>query len=262
MRAAELTMGALDGKRVLVTRAREQAGSTADLLRARGAVPVVVPTIVIGPPSDPEPLRRAIANLATYEWIVFTSANGVEHFFGALGDAKPAAKIAAIGPGTAKALEARGATVSLRAKESRGEGLANELLRAFGSTRPRVLLARAEIARDVLPDALRAAGCPVDVVAVYATRRPDPAVAADLARAIEAGEIDAVLFTSGSTVDSLCDTLGVRARELLARVRVASIGPVTSDAARQRGVHVDVVAAEATVEALTDALEAAFSASL
>jgi uroporphyrinogen III methyltransferase/synthase len=185
----------------------------------------------------------------------------VEHFFEALAGKSFTAKVAAIGPGTAKALEARSIAVALRAKDSRGEGMAEELLRAFASSRPRVLLARAEVARDVLPDAIRAA-CDLDVVAVYATRRPEPRVAADLARAFESGEIDAVLFTSGSTVDSLCDTLGDRARDLLARVRVASIGPVTTDAARHRGVHVDVVAGEPTVEALVDALEAAFSASV
>src|SRR5258706_6314734 len=97
-------MSALVGKRVLVTRAREQAGSTADLLRARGAIPVVVPTIVIDPPTDPEPMRRAIADLGKYEWIVFTSANGVDRFCDA-GAVLRSHTLAAIGPGTAKALE-------------------------------------------------------------------------------------------------------------------------------------------------------------
>lgn len=257
-------MGALAGKRVLVTRAREQAGSTAELLRARGATAVVVPTIAIGPPSDVAPMRRAIAELATYDWIAFTSANGVEHAWNELarqgldGAARGAAKIAAVGPGTARALEKRGAPADVIAKEMRGEGLASELLRAFGASRPRVLLLRAEVAREVLPESLRAAGCAVDVVAVYATEPADPAAIAALAESLERREIDAVLLTSGSTVDNLCDALGDRAVTLLAGTSVASIGPVTTEAAARRGVRVDVVAREATVASLVEALEAFF----
>ncbi len=257
------TASALSGKRVLVTRAIEQAGSTADLLRARGAVPVVVPTIAIDEPSDPEPMRRAIANLARYEWIAFTSANGVDRVAreidrqGLAAKGLGAAKIAAIGPGTAKALEARGVVVDVVAKELRGEGLADALIGAFGDARPSVLVARAEIARDVLPDALRAAGCEVDVVAVYSTRLPDSATIAELTGALARGEIDAVMLTSGSTVDNLCDCLGARAADLLGHTRVASIGPITSEAASRRGVRIDVTAAEPTVAALVDALERA-----
>lgn len=259
--------GALSGKRVLVTRAKEQAGSTADLLRARGAVPVIVPTIAIGEPGDPAPMRRAVADLARYAWIAFTSANGVEHTWreierqGRAAAGLGAAKVAAIGPGTARALEARGVRVDVVAKELRGEGLAAELLRVFGDARPRVLVARAEVARNVLPDELRAAGCEVDVVAVYATRAPDAEAVAHLAAALARDEIDAVLLTSGSTVDNLCDCLGAPAAELLAHARVASIGPITSEAAARRGVRIDVSAPEPTVAALVEALEAWFSLS-
>jgi uroporphyrinogen III methyltransferase/synthase len=254
-------MNALVGKRVLVTRAREQAGATAELLRARGAVPVVVPTIVIGPPSDAGPMRRAVEGIARYAWVALTSVNGAGAFFDEVKRQGRGleAKIAVVGTRTAAAVEARGARVEVVAADARGEGLADAMLRAFAGATPRVLVARAEVAREVLPDALRAAGCEVDVVAFYATRTSDTA-SAEIARAIDGGTLDAVLFTSGSTVDNLCDALGPSAHELLSRLLVASIGPVTSDAARARGVHVDVVANEATIEALVDALEGAFSA--
>jgi uroporphyrinogen III methyltransferase/synthase len=128
----------------------------------------------------------------------------------------------------------------------------------MGSTRGRVLVARAMSAREALPDALRASGCEVDVVAAYETRAPSPDVAERIAGDLERGALDAVLFTSSSTVDNLCDLLGTRAPSLLARARIASIGPVTTAAAERRGVRVDVRASPYTVPALLDALESSF----
>src|SRR5690606_28763381 len=139
------------------------------------------------------------------------------------------------------------------------EGLAAELVAAVGAERPRVLVARAEVARDVVPDALRAAGCEVDVVAVYLTRslpRPPPDTISAL---LEAGDVGAVTFTSSSTVEHLSDALEARAPVLLAKTCVASIGPVTTETARSRGIAVDVAANEATLEGLALALEAHFS---
>jgi len=254
----------LFGRRVLVTRAREQAGSTAAMLRERGADPVVVPAIEIGPPSDPAPLERAVGSLASYGWVVLTSANGVERLWAEVRrqgrDARAfgAAKIAAIGPGTAGALERCGLTADLVPKVHKGEGLAEELLAALGGARPKVLLARAEVARDVVPDALRAAGCEVDVVAAYATRPPPKPLLQALASLLEAREIDAVTFTSSSTVDHLCDALEPRAAELLAGTCVASIGPITTATAAKRGVRVDVTAEEHTLPGLVHALEGQF----
>ena len=255
----------LFGARVLVTRTREQASSTASLLRERGAEPIALPTIAIHPPADREAMENAIARLGEYEWIAFTSANGVEHAWTEItrqgGDARSfgAAKIAAIGPGTAQALLEHGLRADVMAKEFKGEGLAEEMQRAM---RPnaRVLILRAQVARDALPDALRAAGFPVDVVAVYETRAvpqsAGDAIAAELAR----GSIDAVTFTSSSTVDNLCDLLGPRAQALLARVVVASIGPITTATAERRALRVDVTAKTYTVAGLIDALEDAFAA--
>jgi uroporphyrinogen III methyltransferase/synthase len=270
----------LFGKRVLVTRAQGQNAGTADLLRDSGAEPLVVPTIVIGPPADPRPLERALGELRRggYSWVAFTSANGVERTWEALCqsglDARAfgAAHVAAIGPATARALERHGLRADVVAKEYRGEGLADEMLRAqagqvgqaewqnrtadeHGSASTRVLLARAARARDALPEALRAAGWAVDVVAAYETHAPPHQSVDALVRELEAGRVDAVTFTSSSTVDNLCDLLGNdRAAELLSMTRIASIGPLTTQAALARGLRVDVTAAKYTVPELVRAL--------
>jgi uroporphyrinogen III methyltransferase/synthase len=252
----------LFGKRVLVTRAREQAGGTAALLREHGADPVVVPTIEIHAPSDPAPLAAAIIVLrgGGYDWVAFTSANGVERTWQALEAARAdarafaAAKLAAIGPATARALERRGLRPDLVATEFRGEALAGALLEAPRSGPSRVLLARAAVARDILPETLRTAGWTVDVVAAYETRPTSADVVERLTRELAAGRIDAVTFTSSSTVDNLCDRLGPDAAKLLAGPRVASIGPVTTATAVRRGLRVDVTARQYTVPGLIEAL--------
>ncbi len=246
---------------MLVTRAREQAGGTADLLREMGAEPVVVPTIEIVPPADPAPMARAIEGLrrGAYDWVAFTSVNGVEAALRAAGGdagAFAAVRTAAIGPATARVLEALGVRVDVTAREYRGEGLAEEMLAAItasGGSR-RVLLACAAKARDVLPEKLRAAGCAVDVVTAYETRPASAEVRDRLLTELQAGRIDAVLFTSSSTVDNLCDLLGDRAAALLAGVRVASIGPITTDTARARGLRIDVSAQQYTIPGLVAAL--------
>jgi uroporphyrinogen III methyltransferase/synthase len=264
----------LFGKRVLVTRAREQAGSTAALLREAGAEPVVVPTIEIHAPSDPAPLEKAVAALRAHEsvgahahpyaWIAFTSANGVERTWAAIvaagGDARTfgGARLAAIGPATARALEQHGLRADVVAAEFRGEALAETMLATFGGGTPRVLLARAARARDVLPDALRQAGCEVDVVAVYETRPPPPEAIARLTRDLASGRIDVVTFTSSSTVENLCELLGAQAADLLAGPRIASIGPVTTATAEALGLRVDVTARQFTVPGLLEALAGSY----
>lgn len=259
----------LFGKRVLVTRSREQAGGAATLLRERGADPVVVPTIEIHAPSDPNPMIEAASAIGQrYGWVVVTSSNGVDRLWAEIRrqgkDARVFgnAKIAAIGPGTAAALERYGLTADLVAKDHKGEGLASDLTQAIrdaSGARPRVLIARAEVARDVVPDALRALGCEVDVVSVYKTLAPPRPLLDALASLLEAREIDAVTFTSSSTVEHLCDALGERAASLLSNTTIASIGPVTTDTAKKRGLRVDVTAAEHTVLGLVRCLEAHFS---
>ena len=285
----------LFGKRVLVTRTAEQSRAMLDLLRARGADAIAVPTISIHPPPDPAPMQAALGQLGArtgcksvaaeprtsgagdYDFVVFTSENGVACAWDEIvrqgKDARAfgSVYIAAIGPGTARALVRHGLSPDIVAKEFRGEGLAQELIssplaaevRARRGTGPRVLIARALVARDALPEALRAAGFHVEVVALYETRAPGPENAANLARALEDGAIDAVTFTSKSTVDNLCAMLGgapdIEVPRLLAKTKVAAIGPITREAAEAHGIRVDVTASPFTVEALVSALEANFA---
>ncbi len=252
----------LFGKRVLVTRTREQASGTALLLRIRGAEPVLVPAIEIHAPRDPQRLARAIEQLAGVLCVVFTSANGVERAWAeVLRQGKDARAfggvvLAAIGPGTARALEAYGLRADVVGREFTQEGLATELVAALaGKKKGRILLLRAEVARDALPDALRAARHEVDVVAAYETRAPEPSRGAWLTKELEEGRIDAVTFTSSSTVDNLADMLGPRAPELLAKTVVASIGPVTSKTCGARGIGVSVTAESYTLVGLVESLD-------
>jgi uroporphyrinogen III methyltransferase/synthase len=251
----------LFGRRVLVPRPAGQAERTAQALRERGAEPRVVPVIEIVPPADPAPLESAVGRLADYEWVLFTSANGVEQLFLALRragrDARAfgAAKIGVIGPRTADALERFGIRADRVAEEHVGEGLARDIL-ALGTPR-RVLIARALVARDVLPALLREAGAEVDVVAAYETR-PAPAGPKSLVELVETRAVDTVLFTSSSTVKTTVERLGASAVELLGRLTVASIGPITTRTAEELGLRVDVTATTFTVDGLLDALEKYF----
>lgn len=250
----------LFGKRVLVPRPLAQARTTAAAIRERAAEPVVFPVIEICDPPDPAPLARAASELGGYDWVVFSSANGVDRLMAAVRasgrDARAfgSAKIGVIGPKTAAALGRYGLVADLVAEEFIGEGLAKALLER-GPVR-RVLIPRALVAREALPDALRGAGASVDVVPAYETRPVSRDRADDLVRRIEAGGIDVALFTSSSTVSSLCELLGARAPDLLSRVTVASIGPVTSQTLGDHGIRADVTASVYTVAGLLDALEA------
>jgi len=220
-----------------------------------------IPAIVIGPPSNEQALRAALAptRLASVDWVIFTSANGVEHSFRALAQGGEgaatfgAARFAVVGTATAAALE-----------EFRGEGVAEALLAVLKRERgrgPRVLLLRAEEASDVLPEALMAAGVDVDVVAAYRTR-PSPEGGAEIARLLGGGGLDVVVFSSGSTVTAICDALAPFGSPVaaLATVTVVCLGPVTAAAAHARGLRVDLVPPVATFPAAIEALEQRFRA--
>jgi uroporphyrinogen III methyltransferase/synthase len=252
----------LFGKRVLITRAEGQARAMAQRVRDAGAEPVLAPAIRIAPPTDPEPLRRAAAGVGEYDWIVFTSANGVTLFFRALaalgGDTRRLgrARVAAIGPATAEQLHTHGVVPDAMPDQYRGEAVAEAILAHHdGSMRGlAVLLPRAEVARDALPERLRAAGARVDVVPAYRTLPPEPQERTRLRELIEQRQIDVVTLTSSSTLDNLVDALGADAASLLERVVVASIGPITTEAAQRRGVRVTLTAAEYTAPGLIAAL--------
>jgi uroporphyrinogen III methyltransferase/synthase len=249
----------LFGKRLLLPRPAHQARTTAAAVRERAAEPIVLPVIDIQDPPDPAPLRRAVRELAGYDWVLFTSANGVDRFFAELErsglDARAfgGARVGVIGPATAAALARRGVRADAMAREFVGEGLAREIL-PLGARR--VLLARALVARDALPTLLREGGAEVDVVPVYETVAASGQARAELRALLEGSRVDAVLFTSSSTVENLCELVGKDAPELLSRVVVSSIGPVTSATLAVRGITPAVVAARYDVEGLLDALEA------
>ncbi|MGQ9857312.1 MAG: uroporphyrinogen-III C-methyltransferase [Thermodesulfobacteriota bacterium] len=247
------------GKRILVTRAREQASDLAQRLRLLGAQAVEFPTISIGPPSDLDLLDRAISQLGDYQWVVFTSPNGVRWFFERLREkgkdcrALAGLSIAVIGPGTEKALERRGLRADLVPAEFRAEALA-EALSEVDLKGKRVLVARAEEARDVLPMALLELGALVNVVPVYKTVLPQPREG-QLESILAGGSLDAITFTSSSTVRNLVALAGVEClHKLLDGVTVACIGPVTAQTARQHGIDPHVVASNYTIEGLVEAL--------
>ena len=242
----------LFGRTVVVTRARAQASAFAHELRSLGASVIEAPTIEVVDPSDGgAALRAAVDELSSgtgaYDWLVVTSVNGVERTFDHLPDARVLAgvRVAAVGTATAEALAARRIVADLVPERFVAEGL----IEAFPAPPPeggRVLLARAEVARTELPDALRAMGWEVHDVAAY--RTAPAAVADDVAERIAAA--DAVTFTSSSTVTNLVAAVGA---DRVPPV-VASIGPVTTATARKLGLEVTVEATPHTTEALLAAL--------
>lgn len=243
--------------RVLVTRARQQAGKLSAGLVALGATPVEVPLLEIGPPSDFSPLDVALGKLNGFDWLLFTSANTVR----AVAERAEALrlaleqgdglKVAAVGPATAEAARAAGWRVDLVPEAYVAEGLIDAL--GEGVAGKKILLARAEVARDALPDGLRAAGGLVEVVEAYANRLPDEAPE-QLRRAFSEG-VDAATFTSSSSASHLAEAM--RASGLVwppAGVPAISIGPVTSRTLRELGWEPVVEAAPHDIPALLAAL--------
>ncbi len=246
-------------KRVLVTRAKGQSDEMNARLRELGAEPVAFPTIEIVPASDPAPLNDAISRIGDYDWIVFTSGNGVAAFFSRLDEhgkdlrALGRARIAAIGNATASELSAHGVKTDFVPERFIAEEVLAGLLER-GAADAHVLIPRAEQAREVLPEGLRQAGAQVDVVPAYRTipAEPSPSVLDRIHR----GEIDIVAFSSSSTVRNLAAILDGKL-ESLRHARVACIGPVTAETARQIGFRVDAVAEEFSIPGLITAIVAA-----
>ena len=239
----------LSGRRVVVTRPRFQAASLCRRLRDAGAEPVEVPVIAIVDPEDGGvALRSAVGAVGSYDWLVMTSANGVRRFLDALDDPVElgGVRVAAIGPGTAEALEAGGVAVDLLPDRFVAEALLEALPDPPSDGDARVLLARAAVARDVLPDGLRARGWEVDVVEAYRTVPLDHGP--EEGRSVAAA--DTVTFTSPSVVDAFVAEFGAER----VPATVACIGPVTAAAAREAGLTVDVEATAHTIPGLVDAL--------
>jgi uroporphyrinogen III methyltransferase/synthase len=253
----------LFGKRIVVTRPREQAADLVDKLEGLGANVIEAPTIRIMPPEDFGPLDAACAEAGTFNWIVFTSANGVDYFMQRLlagpGDVRDlkGARLCAIGPGTAERLARFGVKVDLMPAEYRAESVL-DTLRATGDLRgQRILLPRANIAREMLADELRRLGAEVVEVAAYRTvaveseRQGEP----DIYRMLLDKRVDAITFTSASTVRSFVKMVGAeQAADLLRSTVVACIGPVTAEAAAQHSIATTVMPAEYTMAGLVDTL--------
>lgn len=249
----------LFGRKVVVTRAADQAAEFCERLRSLGADAIEFPVIALEPPADPAPLDRAIENLSSYDWLIFTSVNGVRFFLDRLDQSRHdlrslKARICAIGPATRKAIEALHLKVDLMPEEY----VAESLVRAFTAVDlagKKMLLPRAAVARDVIPVELAKFGAQVDVVEAY--RNVVPASAPARAREIFGAEKkpDWITFTSSSTVKNL---LAIAGREALQGVRTASIGPVTSSTLCAQGLKVDAEAKQFTLDGLIDAILTAY----
>lgn len=257
--------GPLAGKRILVTRAQHQAGKLSEGLRALGAEPVEVPVLEMAPPVSFEPLDRALLQIKNYPWVLLTSANAVRAVserMAALGIGKnetASVQVAAVGPATATAAREGGWQVAVVPEAYVAEGLVSAL-EAHGLKACRVLLARAEVARDVIPEALRAQGVVVDVVDAYRNRIPE-AAPERLRVAVRAG-LNAATFTSSSSVTHLrACTEAAGVAWPLAGVPAVSIGPITSDTLRDAGWPVALEAARSDIPGLVDAVRRLFEGS-
>jgi uroporphyrinogen III methyltransferase/synthase len=249
----------LFGRRIVVTRARAQAGELSRELEALGADVFEFPTIEIKPPEDLGPLDEAISGLDSFDWIVFTSVNGVESFMERLRHlgrdlrAVPQwSKIAAIGPATALKVEGVGLRVDVTPEEYKAEALIGALTE-YSLAGKKVLIPRAKVAREILPQKLREAGAEVVVPPAYESV-PSSEGKERLKEMLDNGEIDCVTFTASSTVENFVRAFGRETGRLLSEARVACIGPITAETARGRALRVDAEAGEYTIPGLVNAV--------
>jgi len=254
----------LAGKSILITRARDQSAEFASQLRNLGAEVIEFPTIEIVPPTRWRELDKAIDHLETYDWLIFTSANGVNFFWERLKEKSkerpfpPSSKVCAIGPATAYQLKEKGIRVDYTPKEFIAEAILEGFEKIAIKGR-RILLARAKKARDVLPKGLRKMGAEVDVVEVYRTVKPRGG-SKRLRQLLTEGGIDAITFTSSSTVNHFAELLKKEdLKDLLKDVVIACIGPVTSRTAKQWRMKVRIQPKEYTIPGLTEAIADFFS---
>ena len=247
----------LFGKRIVVTRAREQASDFAEILEREGACVVEFPTIRIAPPASWDAIDSAIERLDSYHWAIFTSVNGVKYFIERLKDNGrdvrdlKGIKLCAIGPKTASEIEELGLRLDFVPKEYRAEGIIEGLGDVKGM---RILIPRAEVAREILPDELVRMGAAVDVVTAYKTVRPEGKTE-NIMDLFKQGKIDAVTFASSSTVTNFLqmfdEEVGI---SFLKGVKVASIGPITAETARKYGIETAIMPTDYTIPALAEAI--------
>jgi len=245
------------GRRILVTRAAEQAGSFTSLLEAQGAECLSCPTIAIAPPEDPAPLDAALGQLERIDDLILTSANAVQAFFGRLAElgrdarALGTVRIVAVGPKTGEAMAPFGVRPDLVPDEYHADAVV-ALLEAEGVAGRRILYPRADRARELIPQRLSAAGA--EVLAPVAYRNVQPTGSAELLQAILAEGVDAITFTSSSTVSNLLALAGEELRPRLASIPLVSIGPLTSRTLAEAGLEVAAEADPSTLEGMVAAL--------
>ncbi|HUZ04100.1 MAG TPA: uroporphyrinogen-III synthase [Acidobacteriaceae bacterium] len=258
-------MKSLAGRRILITRARHQAGALYNALQTLGAQVIAIPTIEIIPPDSYAALDDALLSLARYHWLVLTSANGVAAMWDQMQalnidpEILQSVQLAAVGPATAHALQKRGWMVHVTPKEYVAESVVNALRDQVAGKR--VLLIRAKIARDVIPEELTRLGADVRVVEAYQTVMPQ-----DASRQIKsifadpAGYPEIVTFTSSSTVENFFILLHEAELDALPEgILIASIGPITSQTLRKHGIEPDVEAENHSIPGFVDAMTAYFS---
>jgi len=257
-----MTAEFLAGKRVVITRPAGQAQSFIDALIAAGAKPILFPTIEIAAIPDNVALDSALARLGSYDWILFTSVNGVGAALVRMQglkipiDTLNTRQVAAIGPATAAALTEYGVRVALQPEEYVAEAIV-EVLRERGAIAgQRFLLLRADIARATLREQLTADGGVVDEIPVYQTMRgqPDPAAFAELRRGA-----DVITFTSSSSVRFFFELLGGEALKVAANAQIMCIGPITAQTARDLGLQVTSIAREYTIPGLLNVMQEALT---
>jgi len=249
------------GKRIVVTRTREQASALSQQLRNAGAEPIEYPVIAFAPPTDWTPLDNALKQLEQYDWMIFTSVNGVRFTVDRMRELGidvmqlKHRKLGAIGPATAAELQQAGLQAAFVPREFVAEAVIAQIGDVQGM---RILLPRADIAREVLVDGLQAKGATVDNVVAYRTVLGE--ASSDVPQLLRAGQIDAVTFTSSSTVKNFFARLeqsGMTRDEagaLLADVTIAAIGPITAKTARDYGLSVTIEAEKYTIDGLMSAL--------
>ena len=248
-------MPILNGKRILITRAREQIEELSRLLQSYGAQVIPFPTIEIAPPDDWQPMDEAIEKLDSYDWIIFTSVNGVKSFTQRLKDkgkgvdALVGKKVCAIGPRTQGDLEGMGLTVSFVPQEYRAEGVIDGL-KARGIKGQKILIPRARGARKILPEALLEVGAVVKEVEAYQAVKPSKSN--ESLEAILKQGIDVVTFTSSSTVRNFMELLSDRT--VMNGIKVAVIGPITAETVRDYGLKPHIVPQKYTIPALVEAI--------
>ena len=253
-----MASGPLMGKTVLVTRGKEQAKTFSEKLRQAGATPIEIPLISISPSSKPETIAECVRHLANYDWLIFTSANGVKFFFPFVKKETPLPKVAVVGKKTATALKAYGVSPAVVPDEFVAEGVI-EALKPLVKPRDRILLVKGNLARPVLRDALINMGADVTDLIAYETSMNESGKE-QLLYLLRERKLDVITFTSSSTVQSFMRMMeGEDIASLLSGCVIACIGPVTKETAEKAGLSVHICPDQYTIDDMIKEMEQYFA---